>query len=362
MNTRCALGLEDGSVFLGEGFGASGTSSGEVVFNTALAGYQEILTDPSYCGQIVAMTAPLIGNYGVNTQDVESDGRHVSGFVVRELARRHSNQRATQDLHGYLKAAGIIGLADIDTRALTKQLRKGGAMRGVISTEVLDPAELVALARDVPPMLGQNLVDRVMPDGESVWRDGGDGRFNVIAIDCGIKRNILEELVSVGCSVRIVPADTPAKGILEHHPDGVLVGNGPGDPQAVTATVETLKTLLGQVPIFGICLGHQMLALALGAETYKLKFGHHGTNHPVLDIETGRVEITSQNHGFAVDAESLRRAGAKATHSSLYDGSLEGFAHPDRRLIAAQYHPEAAPGPKDSTYWFTRFAEWMDRS
>lgn len=357
---RCALGLENGTVFFGQSFGATGTAFGEVVFNTAMTGYQEILTDPSYCGQIVTMTAPLIGNYGVNREDVESAGQHLSGFVIRELSRRHSNQRATDDLATYLESAGVIGIADVDTRALTKCLRERGALRGIISTEISDPRELVTRANATPEMTGLNLVQQVSPEGETTWssNDRDDG-LNVIALDCGIKRNILNQLTTAGCSVSVVPGNTSAETILDRHPDGVLVGNGPGDPAAVTETVTTLRNLIGKVPIFGICLGHQMLALALGAKTYKLKFGHHGANHPVLNLDTGRVEITSQNHGFAVDKASLEQVGGRATHTNLYDHSLEGFASPKNRLFAVQYHPEAAPGPHDSGYLFDSFVELM---
>jgi len=358
---RCALGLEDGTVFCGQAFGAPGTAAGEVVFNTALCGYQEILTDPSYCGQIVTMTMPLIGNYGANAEDVESRGQFLSGFVVRELSRVHSNHRAREGLDAYLRSAGVIGLAGVDTRALTRRLRERGALRGVISTEVLNPADLIARARAAAPMTGQDLTARVMSDGDTEWTaTGGAGhKKTVVAIDCGIKHNILRALAARGCRVRVVPGSRPAEAILETRPDGVLVGNGPGDPAAVGATVATLRGLAGRVPIFGICLGHQLLALALGAETYKLKFGHHGANHPVLNRQTGRVEITSQNHGFAVDVASLEAVGGRPTHVNLYDGSLEGFEHPDRRLFAVQYHPEAAPGPHDSEYLFDGFVRLM---
>lgn len=357
---KCMLGLEDGTVFAGESFGASGTSVGEVVFNTAMSGYQEILTDPSYCGQIVTMTMPQIGNYGVNAEDMESAKQHLSGFVVKELSRRYSNHRATGSLHEFLRAAGIIGLAGIDTRTLTKRLRERGALRGVISTEIGDPVQLVAKARAASPMEGQNLVEQVMPNGERVWSaEGGRGELSVVAMDCGIKSNILRELASAGCQVRVVPPSTSAEQILSSNPRGLLVGNGPGDPAAVTDAVATIRDLVGRLPIFGICLGHQLLSLALGAKTYKLKFGHHGANHPVLNVETGRVEITSQNHGFAVDIPSLEAVGGRVTHINLYDRSLEGFAHPEKRVFAVQYHPEAAPGPHDSGYLFEQFIDFM---
>ena len=359
---RCALGLEDGTVFVGHGFGSEGTATGEVVFNTALTGYQEILTDPSYCGQIVTMTTPLIGNYGVNAADSESAGQHLSGFVVREVARLHSNHRASGALDDFLRAAGVIGLAEIDTRALTKRLRTRGALRGVISTEIDDPVALVERARAAPEMVGRNLANRVMSADASDWPcEEGASRLTVVALDCGIKHNILKQLNAAGCSVRVLPGDSSVEAILQNKPDGILVGNGPGDPAAVTQTVSTLRELVGQVPIFGICLGHQMLALALGARTYKLKFGHHGANHPVLNLDSRRVEITSQNHGFAVDRESLEQAGGRATHISLYDNSLEGFSCADKRLFAVQYHPEAAPGPHDSDYLFGQFVALMRR-
>jgi carbamoyl-phosphate synthase small subunit len=360
MNQPCYLGLEDGSVFRGRAFGARGTSAGEVVFNTAMTGYQEILTDPSYCGQIVTMTTPHIGNYGINADDVESAGQHLAGFVVRELAIRPSNHRSTGDLAEYLKRAGVVGLAGVDTRALTLRLRRRGALRGVISTEITEPTILVERARAAAQMSGSNLVQRVMPRGErSVGNDRRPARHRVVALDCGIKENILRRLAERGCAIRVMPPTVEAARVLDANPHGVLVGNGPGDPAAVRDTIETLRGLVGAVPMFGICLGNQLLALALGAETYKLKFGHHGANHPVLDVDTGRVEITSQNHGFAVDIASLKKTGGRVTHVNLNDRSLEGFAHPDKRLFAVQYHPEAAPGPHDSDYLFDRFIDLM---
>ncbi|MEK6644144.1 MAG: glutamine-hydrolyzing carbamoyl-phosphate synthase small subunit [Planctomycetota bacterium] len=357
---RCYLGLEDGTVFTGRGFGAHGTTVGEVVFNTAMCGYQEILTDPSYCGQIVTMTAPLIGNYGINPEDLESSGQHLSGFVVKELSRRVSNHRASGDLDGYLRQANVIGLSGIDTRSVTKRLRERGALRGVISTEISDPMQLVARAKASPEMSGQNLVEKVKPTTERVYQPStAPQTLHVVAIDCGIKENIIRHLTDRGCSVRVVPSGTSADAILSSKPDGVLAGNGPGDPAAVTDTIEAMRSMIGRVPIFGICLGHQLLSLALGAKTYKLKFGHHGANHPVLNTATGRVEITSQNHGFAVDVPSLEAVGGRVTHVNLYDQSLEGFAHPDRRVFAVQYHPEAAPGPHDSGYLFQQFVDLM---
>ncbi|GJQ25027.1 MAG: carbamoyl-phosphate synthase small chain [Phycisphaerae bacterium] len=358
---NCYLGLEDGTVFAGRSFGAAGTAAGEVVFNTAMSGYQEILTDPSYCGQIVTMTAPQIGNYGVNLDDLESRGQFLSGFVVKELSRVYSNQRATGDLDAFLKSANIIGLTGIDTRALTRRLRERGALRGVITTEISDPADLVRRARDIPLMAGQNLVRRVMPDGETVWspENGHTADLRVVALDCGIKHNILRSLTGAGCTVHVVPPTMSAEAILKRKPHGILAGNGPGDPETVTEAIDNLKKLIGKQPIFGICLGHQLLSLALGAKTYKLKFGHHGANHPVLNHDTGRVEITSQNHGFAVDVPSLEAIGARVTHTNLYDQSLEGFAHDALRVFAVQYHPEAAPGPHDSQYLFNQFIAMM---
>lgn len=358
------LALEDGTILTGQAFGANGTQLGEVVFNTAMTGYQEIFTDPSYCGQIVVMTFPLIGNYGVNSEDIESGRPALSGFVVKEVAARPSNHRATASLPDYLRQHGIIGLADVDTRALTRLIRIHGALRGVISTEVTDDLALIELAASSQSMAGRNLARNVMPESVRHWDQDRkapiqEKRYNVVAIDCGIKQNILRRLSDIGGRVTVVPGHLGADAIVAMKPDGILVGNGPGDPAAVTDTVHTLKGLIGKAPVFGVCLGYQMLALALGAKTYKLKFGHHGANHPVLNHATGKVEITSQNHGFAVSADSLPPAGLRVTHSNLYDGSLEGFAHEREPLFAVQYHPEAAPGPNDSAYLFDCFARMM---
>ena len=362
----CKLALEDGCVFTGEAFGETGTMAGEVVFNTSMTGYQEIFTDPSYCGQIVTMTFPLIGNYGVNPEDFESKKPHLSGFVVKELPLRPSNYRATAALPEFLKEHGVIGIAGIDTRALTRRIRIHGALRGVISTEILDDVELVKRAADSESIVGANLVQRVSPEKAAQWtqplwslnekqKPPPPADAHLVAIDCGIKHNILRFLTEQGCRVTIAPAETSAAQIRELQPDGLLVGNGPGDPAAVTGTIETLRELLGEVPTLGICLGHQMLALALGAETYKLRFGHHGANLPVMNRPADRVEITSQNHGFAVDTASLERVGGTVTHINLNDDSLEGFIHADKQILTVQFHPEASPGPHDTGYVFKRF-------
>jgi len=370
----CKLALEDGLVFTGESFGAQGTSTGEVVFNTSMTGYQESLTDPSYAGQIVTMTYPLIGNYGVNTEDIEAHNRkvQVAGFVVKELSPIVSNFRANLSLHEYLEQAGILGITGVDTRALTKHLRTFGSKNGVLSTEILDDVELVRRAKAVPSMAGLDLVPLVTPAKAYAWPEGyiskfaqghrehGQRVFNVVAIDCGAKINILRNLVECGCNVQVVPATASADEILAHKPDGVFVSNGPGDPEAVTYTIATLRALIGRVPVFGICLGHQMLTWAVGGRTFKLKFGHRGSNQPVRNKATGKVEITSQNHGFAADEKSLIASGAAVTHVNLNDGTVEGFTHADRALFSVQYHPEASPGPHDATYLFDCFRSMME--
>jgi carbamoyl-phosphate synthase small subunit len=371
------LALADGTVFRGRAFGAVGEAAGELVFNTSMTGYQEILTDPSYEGQLVAMTYPQIGNVGVNREDVESRRPYVRGFVVREYRHAPSNWRAEQPLGDYLAAHGIPGIEGIDTRALVRHLRDHGAQEAVLSTADLDAERLVRRAKDTPSLVGRDLVREVTCRepydwSEGPWRLGGtrtlaqitaeSGKapLRVVAYDFGIKQNILRKLVEVGCAVHVVPADTPASQVLAMKPDGVFLSNGPGDPDAVAGARENVAALLGNVPVFGICLGHQILGLALGGRTYKLKFGHHGGNQPVKDLLTDKVEITAQNHGFAVDPESL--AGrAKVTHINLNDRTVEGLEVEGQPTFSVQYHPEASPGPHDAAYLFRRFVDRMER-
>ena len=370
---RALLALADGRVFDGEGFGARGEVVGEVVFNTAMTGYQEVLTDPSYKGQLVCMTAPHIGNTGVNAEDVESRRPWVEGFIVREASPIASSWRATETLDAYLAAHAIVGIQGIDTRALTRHIRDHGAQDGVISTEDLDPRSLVSKAKASPGLVGRDLVKEVTCQAayewtESVWRRGegygrlAEPRYHVVAYDSGAKRNILRQLVALGCRVTVVPAFTPAEEALALGPDGIFLANGPGDPEAVPYLIEAVRRLVGQRPIFGICLGHQILALALGARTYKLPFGHHGINHPVKDLLAGRVEITSQNHGFAVDPDSCAAHELDVTHVNLNDGTCEGLRHRSLPVFSVQYHPEASPGPHDAHDLFRRFIELMDQS
>ena len=389
MIKRAILALADGTVFEGEQFGATGETVGEVVFNTSMTGYQEVLTDPSYKGQIVTMTYPLIGNYGCNAADIESVGPQVEGFVVREYSAYHSNWRSKWSLDTYLAEHDIIGIQGIDTRALTRRLRVHGVMNGCLSTEDLNPESLVAKARAWHGLVGWDLVQRVTCPSPYAWQNSdqlpitvgvglpnpcgrGDleetpkqkpptktDNYKVIALDFGIKYNILRQLTEHGCEVQVVPAKTTAEEILAAEPDGVFLSNGPGDPMPVGYAIETIQGLMGKKPLFGICLGHQLLGLALGGKTFKLKFGHRGANQPVKHLETDKVEITSQNHGFCVDIDSLPNS-VDITHINLNDDTLEGIQHREYPVFSVQYHPEASPGPHDASYLFSRFTEMME--
>jgi carbamoyl-phosphate synthase small subunit len=378
---KALLALADGTVFEGLSFGAAGEAGGEVVFNTSMTGYQEILTDPSYCGQLVAMTYPEIGNVGVNAEDVESRRPFAQGFIVKEYWEHPSNWRAQQSLGEYLRQHDIPAIQGIDTRALVRHIRTHGAQEAVISSLDLDPASAVAKARALPGLIGRDLVKEVTCADSYDWDEGtwelgrgygkrstkgskpkakgGAGRAPfIVAYDFGIKRNILRNLVSMGCRVRVVPAATSAKDALALKPHGIFLSNGPGDPD-VGPYAGIVRELIGKKPIFGICLGHQILGLALGGRTYKLKFGHHGGNQPVMDLTTRKVEITSQNHGFAVDVESMQ-GRAQLTHVNLNDQTVEGLAHADLPIFSVQYHPESSPGPHDANYLFARFVEMME--
>lgn len=393
---RAVLALADGTLFEGASFGAEGETVGEVVFNTSMTGYQEVLTDPSYKGQMVVMTYPLIGNYGINLEDVESKAPAVEGFIVKEASPYPSNWRSTRDLDGYLKEHGVVGIQGIDTRALTRHLRDHGAMEGVLSTKDLNPDSLVAKAKASPGLIGRDLVKEVACAEPYTWQEGpwrlgagdeeqgpgsrvqGKGQrpqldlftepstlspkpYRVVAYDCGIKWNILRKLVEAGCDVTVVPAETSAARVLGMAPDGIFLSNGPGDPEGVPYLIDNVRRLIGTKPIFGICLGHQILGLALGGRTYKLKFGHHGGNQPVKDLTTGKVEITTQNHGFAVDIASIPDKEVELTHINLNDRTVEGMRHRRLPIFSVQYHPEASPGPHDASYLFQRFVDMMAR-
>ncbi|HEX5036832.1 MAG TPA: glutamine-hydrolyzing carbamoyl-phosphate synthase small subunit [bacterium] len=367
---KAVLVLEDGSVFEGISFGAPGERTGEVVFNTSLSGYQEILTDPSYKGQMVVMTYPEIGNYGVNPEDVESWKPFVEGFIVRNYNGVPSNFRSRQTLDSYLKKNGIVAIEGVDTRALTRHLRDQGSKMGILSTKDFDVKRLLKKVRGAEGLVGRDLVQFVTTRKPYHWTEGSwdlktgykkkpiKKSFKVIAYDFGIKRNILRNLVNAGCDVTVVPATMPYKDVLAKKPDGVFLSNGPGDPEPVTYAIENIRGLLGKVPVFGICLGHQLLGLSLGGKTYKLKFGHHGGNQPVMDLDTNKVEITSQNHGFAVDTDSLK-GKAVLTHVNLNDKTVEGLKLTKVPAFSVQYHPEASPGPHDANYLFERFTKMM---
>lgn len=393
---KATLLLENGSLFIGDAFGATGETCGEVVFNTSMSGYQEILTDPSYAGQIVTMTYPLIGNYGTNDVDIESAKPRVSGFVVKEYSGRFSNWRANKSLHQYLAEHNIMAVQGIDTRMLTKSIRSLGAMRGIMSTEDHDPKSLMKKVKASPEMNGLDLATLVTTSTSYVWTNGQSAKiedsqrrnelrtskihtdetsdapshretesslkkkFHVVVYDYGVKYNILRQLAHHGCELTVVSAAQSAEETLAMNPDGIFLSNGPGDPAAVTHVIENLKKLIGKKPMFGICLGHQLLSLAFGAKTYKLKFGHRGVNHPVLNLQTRAIEITSQNHGFAVDADSLP-SNLELTHINLNDQTVEGFRHKDLPIFCVQYHPEASPGPHDSRYLFREFVEMMGK-
>jgi len=365
------LVLSDGTTYSGFSFGATGTTLGEVVFNTGMTGYQEVLTDPSYRGQMVTFTYPELGNTGVNPTDEESTQPHVRGVIARNICTRPSNWRSTQSLQDYLQQHQVMGIYGIDTRSLTRKLRSSGAMNGAISTEILDPAELLLKVQAAPDMTGLNLVQDVTTDRTYEWTEATEAQwefslgtpestpeFTVVALDFGIKRNILKRLASYGCRVVVVPADTSAEEILKHHPDGIFLSNGPGDPAAVIDGIATTKALLNaDKPIFGICMGHQVLGLSLGAETFKLKFGHRGLNHPAGLTE--KIEITSQNHGFAIDPATLPTDRLEVTHLNLNDRTVAGIQHKTLPIFSVQYHPEASPGPHDADYLFERFVTSM---
>jgi len=369
---KAILLLEDGTVFEGTSFGAKGQKCGEVVFNTSMTGYQEITTDPSYYEQIITMTYPLIGNYGTNALDAESEKVYAAGFIVKENCEYPSNWRNEQSLSEYLKANNVVGLAGIDTRKLVKHIRTQGAMRGIISSTELKIQSLAKTLGEYPGLVGRDIVKDVTSKKPYKWdkpvvdvlkpsTDKPKLKYKVVAYDFGMKQNILRLLISHGCDVGVVPAFTSAKEVLAKKPDGVFLSNGPGDPAAVTYAVESTRQLLGKIPIFGICLGHQILGLALGGKTYKLKFGHRGANHPVKNLETKQIEITSQNHGFCVDINSLKDKGVELTHINLNDNTLEGFRCKRLSAFCVQYHPEASPGPHDSQYLFRMFTDLMSQ-
>ena len=367
---QAVLALEDGRVFRGKAYGASTEGLGEVVFNTSITGYQEIFTDPSYTGQIVVLTNPEIGNYGTNPEDDEAARPYIEGLVVREFSRISSNWRSQQVAEEYLQRFHVPVIGDIDTRALVRHIRDHGVMRGVISTSESDPTKLISKSKSIPKMDGTDLARVVSTKAKYSWQHGpvrignlaerNEEKFHVVAYDYGIKHNILRMLTGECCRVTVVPAETSAKDVLALNPDGVFLSNGPGDPEPCTYAQESIRGLLGKTPVFGICLGHQLIGLALGGKTYKLKFGHHGGNHPVKQMASGKIEITAHNHNFAVDPDSLKSSEVDFTHIDLNDNTLEGLRHRSLPLFSVQYHPEASPGPHDSHYLFRDFAKLME--
>ncbi|MGQ9859328.1 MAG: glutamine-hydrolyzing carbamoyl-phosphate synthase small subunit [Thermodesulfobacteriota bacterium] len=367
--SKALLVLADGIVFEGRSWGAEGETIGEVVFNTSMTGYQEILTDPSYKGQIVTMTCPQIGNYGVNYEDIESaGGPKVEGFVVKEYIDFPSNWRSKISLGQYLKDNSIVAIEGIDTRALTRHLRNYGTQMGIISTVDIDPESFLKKVRKHPGISSMDLIKEVTTTNAYQWKEGcwpwcnvdKEKKFNIVVYDFGVKFNILRNLFDAGFNVHVVPANTPPEAVLDLNPDGILLSNGPGDPVTVTYAIENTRRLIGKKPLFGICLGHQILGLAMGGRTYKLKFGHHGGNHPVKDLKTGRVQITAQNHNYCVDIDSLK-GQVRLTHQNLFDGSEEGMEHVEYPVLSVQHHPEAGPGPNDSTHLFKRFKEIIEK-
>ncbi|HUL29801.1 MAG TPA: glutamine-hydrolyzing carbamoyl-phosphate synthase small subunit [Thermodesulfobacteriota bacterium] len=371
---KAILALEDGAVFEGWSFGFSGEKTGEVVFNTSMTGYQEILTDPSYKGQIVTMTYPLIGNYGITQEDVESRGPKVEGFIVKENSSIFSNWRGVHSLSDYLVSHRIMGVEGMDTRAITRHIRLAGAMKAILSTDDFNRDRLIEKAKTSPGLLGRDLVKEVTCEGSLPWTSGNDSQFlnhpsppsslpfhpKVVALDYGVKYNILRSLCDWNCDVTVLPASSSAESILSYHPDGILLSNGPGDPEGIPYAIQTIRQLIGKKPIFGICLGHQLLGLALGGKTFKLKFGHRGANQPVKDLRTGKVMITSQNHGFCVDPDSLDPAEVELTQVNLNDQTLEGMRHKRFPIFSVQYHPEASPGPHDTQDLFAEFVKIME--
>ena len=369
---KALLVLADGKIYEGEHFGSEGEVEAEIVFNTSMSGYQEIITDPSYCGQMVVMTYPLIGNYGVNPEDFESDRPHLSGFIIKELSKVQSNWRSRGSLEEFLKETNVFGIQGIDTRALTRRIREKGSQQAILSTDTSDPQRLIEKVRKSPGLIGRDLVKEVtcknaydwnesewtIQSGKTKLKEVKDRPYNVLVYDFGVKRNILRKLTRAGCKVRVVPANTPADEVLATRPDGIFLSNGPGDPAAVPYAIDNVKTILGKVPVFGICLGHQILSLALKGKTYKLRFGHHGGNQPVLDVKSGKIEITSQNHGFAVEQNSFD-SDVDITFLNLNDDTVEGIQHKSWPVFSVQYHPEASPGPHDSEHLFYKFVNLM---